>query len=181
MRRQRPPFIIQGHVRGFAPGAAIPVAGVGQIALDAVQMGMYQGGGGVVLMFLDDGMRAFPVSLAGEPQGLQHRDQSRRRLIPQRRALKILHIHGGGGNGKDEGGRMKDEKEQYRVSIDYLVAVPLSFFASSLFASAAFQRPYCRPSAGLRRPDARIQLGALIAEKLLLHMPSAVTVEQMAE
>ena len=47
-------------------GAAIPVAGVAQIALDLMQDGMNPRGGGVVFIMLDDGVRRVPM--AGQRQ-----------------------------------------------------------------------------------------------------------------
>ena len=56
---------------GEFAGVTIPVAAVAQVAFDFVDDGVNPGGGGIVVVLLDDAMRGIPLAGKGEFDGLE--------------------------------------------------------------------------------------------------------------
>src|ERR1041384_7763864 len=68
-RSHRGPLILQRAGPDWLTGGPVPVAGIGQIAFDAMQVGMHPGGL-AALIVLHDLVCLVPVTLGGPPQGL---------------------------------------------------------------------------------------------------------------
>ena len=64
----RAPLGLEVAVRRGLPGAAVPVAGIAEVALDPVQIGVHPGAVPIVLV-LGDGVGGIPVALGGPPEG----------------------------------------------------------------------------------------------------------------
>ena len=77
--RDRVPLGLERAGRDRLAGGAVPVAGIGQIALDAVQIGVHPGGVRAFVVH-DDLVRLVPVALGGPPQGFERGQESRRRV-----------------------------------------------------------------------------------------------------
>src|SRR5438067_6919022 len=86
------PFFLQGCGRGGAAGAAVPAAGVAQIAFDAVQVGVRPGAVRVRLL-LRALMRQVPVALGFPPQRLRRHAQPLGRRLFGERAFVGFEIH----------------------------------------------------------------------------------------
>src|SRR5271169_6686177 len=88
----RVPFFLQGRGRGRVAGAAVPAAGVPQIAFDAVQVGVRPGSLRVGLL-LRALVRQVPVALGFPPQRLRRHAEALGRRFFCKRAFVGFEIH----------------------------------------------------------------------------------------
>src|SRR5262245_53554780 len=86
------PFGLERILGSRLAGLPIPVAGIGQVALDPMQIGMHPGGIGVALV-LHDLVRGVPVALRRPPERRERRLQSRRWPCFREARFEIGHAH----------------------------------------------------------------------------------------